>query len=77
MSTDSEPSLDFDFPILIEYLAPEPSDRPRLRVVDNSLQPSKANVAAFWAKVVKSPTCWYWVGAISAPEESGFSTSNA
>ncbi|NCL75602.1 hypothetical protein AIIKEEIJ_06199 [Rhodococcus sp. YH1] len=36
-------------------------------MVDNSLQSSTANVAAFWAKVVKSPTYWYWVGAIGAP----------
>ncbi|MGX4711997.1 HNH endonuclease [Rhodococcus ruber] len=73
MSPHSEPSLDFGFPECdVEYVAPQSSDQPRrVRVVDNSLTPSRANVAAFWAKVVKSPTCWYWVGAISAPDGYG------
>ncbi|UYF97178.1 HNH endonuclease (plasmid) [Rhodococcus aetherivorans] len=73
MSDDGESSLDIGFPDLdIEFVVEESKDRPRRgRVVDNSLRPSKANVAAFWSKVVKSPTCWYWVGAISAPDGYG------
>ncbi|MEE2033993.1 MULTISPECIES: HNH endonuclease [Rhodococcus] len=72
MSGDGEPSLDFVFAdIEVEYVAPESSEPLRGRVVDNSLRPSTANVAAFWAKVVQSPTCWYWVGAISAPDGYG------
>ncbi|WP_231610439.1 HNH endonuclease signature motif containing protein [Rhodococcus sp. CX] len=71
--SDSEPSLDIGFPELdVEYGAADSSGRSdRVRVVDNSLMPSAANIAAFWAKVVKSPTCWYWVGAISAPDGYG------
>ncbi|WP_249353421.1 HNH endonuclease [Rhodococcus sp. Q] len=52
---------------------PTPNVRPRrgARIVDATLRPSAENVAAFWTKVVKSPTCWYWVGAISAPDGYG------
>ena len=73
MSDDVEPALDIGFPDLdVEVVTEESEERPRrVRVVDNSLRPSKANIAAFWSKVVKSPTCWYWVGAISAPDGYG------
>lgn len=73
MSEDGEPVLDLGFPnATVEYVADETEDRPRrVRVVDTSLRPSTANIAAFWSKVVKSPTCWYWVGAISAPDGYG------
>lgn len=73
MSDDVEPALDIGFPDLdVEFVAEVSEERPRrVRVVDNSLRPSKANIAAFWSKVVKSPTCWYWVGAISAPDGYG------
>ena len=73
MSDDVEPALDIGFPDLdIEFVTEESEERPRrVRVVDNSLRPSKTNIAAFWSKVVKSPTCWYWVGAISAPDGYG------
>lgn len=50
--------------------APSTSTRPR-RYVDASLPPSKKDIARFWSKVVQSPTCWYWVGAISAPDGYG------
>ncbi|MCK8674859.1 HNH endonuclease [Rhodococcus sp. HM1] len=73
MSDDVEPALDIGFPELdVDFVADESEDRTRrVRVVDNSLRPSKANIAAFWSKVIKSPTCWYWVGAISAPDGYG------
>ncbi|BDB63502.1 HNH endonuclease [Rhodococcus sp. RDE2] len=73
MSADSEPPLDFGFLAAdVEYLRKESSDPPRrVRVVDASLTPSRENIASFWSKVVKSPTCWYWVGAISAPDGYG------
>ncbi|MFX1760197.1 hypothetical protein [Rhodococcus sp. As11] len=73
MSDDGEPALDIGFPDLdVEIVTEESEERPRrVRVVDNSLRPSKTNIAAFWSKVVKSPTCWYWVGAISAPDGYG------
>lgn len=75
MSDDVEPALDIGLPDLdVEFVTEE---RPRrVRVVDNSLRPSKANIAAFWSKVIKSPTCWYWIGAISAPTGTGGSTSS-
>ncbi|WP_238774494.1 HNH endonuclease [Prescottella equi] len=62
---DDEPLFGFDFD------APASVRPSRVRVVDNTLQPSAENVASFWSKVVKSPTCWYWVGAISAPDGYG------
>ncbi|MBP2214701.1 hypothetical protein JOJ87_005113 [Rhodococcus ruber] len=73
MSDAVEPSLDIGFPDLdVECVADVSEERSRrARVVDNSLRPSKVNIAAFWSKVVKSPTCWYWVGAISAPDGYG------
>lgn len=73
MTDDAGPALDIGFPDLdVEIVTEESEDRPRrVRVVDTSLRPSKANIAAFWSKVVKSPTCWYWVGAISAPDGYG------
>lgn len=73
MSDDAEPALDIGFPDLdVEFVTEESEERARrVRVVDTSLRPSKANIAAFWSKVVKSPTCWYWVGAISAPDGYG------
>jgi hypothetical protein len=43
----------------------------RRREVDNLLQPTEETVALFWSKVVHSPTCWFWVGAISAPDGYG------
>lgn len=39
--------------------------------MDGSLQPTPTTIALFWSKVVKSPTCWYWTGAISAPDGYG------
>lgn len=73
MSEDGEPALDIGVPELdMEFVAEDLTGRSgRVRVVDNSLTPSAANIAAFWAKVVKSPTCWYWIGAISAPDGYG------
>ncbi|WP_138846308.1 HNH endonuclease [Rhodococcus pyridinivorans] len=73
MSDDVEPALDIGFPDLdVELVVDESEERARrVRVVDHSLRPSKTNVAAFWSKVVKSPTCWYWIGAISAPDGYG------
>lgn len=41
------------------------------RVLDPTLQPTADTVAAFWAKVVKTPTCWYFTGAISSPDGYG------
>lgn len=41
------------------------------RYVDSSLTPSEKDIDRFWSKVVKSPTCIYWVGAISAPDGYG------
>ena len=43
----------------------------RRRSVDASLTPNARAIALFWSKVVKSPTCWYWTGAISAPDGYG------
>lgn len=74
MSEDDQPLLDLAFADgAIEFVADDAQgNRPRpVRVVDHSLRPSQANIAAFWSKVVKSPTCWYWVGAISAPDGYG------
>ncbi|MFZ2174948.1 MAG: hypothetical protein WAW17_13135 [Rhodococcus sp. (in: high G+C Gram-positive bacteria)] len=39
--------------------------------MDASLPPTARNIASFWSKVVKSPTCWYWTGAISVPDGYG------
>lgn len=41
------------------------------RFVDSTLTPTRTHIALFWSKVVKSPTCWYWTGAISAPDGYG------
>ena len=41
------------------------------RRVDPTLRPTGRIVSLFWSKVVKSPTCWYWTGAISAPDGYG------
>jgi len=71
--SDGELSLDIGFPVPdVEYVVEKSAGQSRrVRVVDHSLRPSQVNVAAFWAKVVKSPTCWYWVGAVSAPDGYG------
>ena len=41
------------------------------RRVDPTLRPTGRIVSLFWSKVVKSPTCWYWTGAISDPDGYG------
>ena len=41
------------------------------RRVDPTLPPTARIVSLFWSKVVKSPTCWYWTGAISDPDGYG------
>ncbi|MBM7460770.1 hypothetical protein [Rhodococcus coprophilus] len=53
--SDGEPSLDIGFLVPdVEYVVDESGGQSRrVRVVDHSLRPSRANVAAFWAKVVK------------------------
>lgn len=33
--------------------------------------PSPATVARFWSKVIRTPTCWWWTGAISSPDGYG------
>lgn len=38
---------------------------------DPDLLPDEDDVARFWAKVVRSPQCWFWVGAISRPDGYG------
>ncbi|WP_430336169.1 HNH endonuclease [Rhodococcus sp. ACT016] len=43
----------------------------RRREFDHTLAPTADTIAAFWSKVVRSPTCWYWTGAISAPDGYG------
>lgn len=40
-------------------------------VNDNTLEPSAADIERFNAKVVHSPTCWFWTGAISSPDGYG------
>ncbi|MFD4184117.1 hypothetical protein [Rhodococcus sp. NPDC058514] len=40
--------------------------------MDPTLEPTRETIALFWSKVVRSPAaCWYWVGAISAPDGYG------
>ena len=43
----------------------------RRRYVDPTLTPTAHTIALFWSKVVRSPTCWYWSAAISAPDGYG------
>lgn len=70
--TDDDPGLDLDLDVPEAEPTASGTERGRrIRVVDTSLQPAAENVASFWLKVVKSPTCWYWVGAISAPDGYG------
>lgn len=38
---------------------------------DPALLPDEDAVARFWGKVVRSPQCWFWVGAISRPDGYG------
>lgn len=70
---DTPPLPGFDVAFTSGVGVSPAASRPRRgsRVVDSALRPSTDNVAAFWSKVVKSPTCWYWVGAISAPDGYG------
>lgn len=38
---------------------------------DPTLLPPSATIARFHAKVVRTPTCWWWTGAISHPDGYG------
>lgn len=38
---------------------------------DPALRPSAETIDRFHAKVVKTPTCWWWTGAISKPDGYG------
>lgn len=38
---------------------------------DSSLLPTRNDVERFWAKVVRSPSCWFYVGTISSPDGYG------
>lgn len=38
---------------------------------DSDLQPSERAIARFWKKVVKSPSCWFFIGTISSPDGYG------
>lgn len=53
---------------------PVPDERTwgrRHRPVDVSLAPTDQTIELFWSKVVKSPACWYFVGAISGGDGYG------
>lgn len=43
----------------------------RGRVQDSALAPDARAIDLFWDKVVKSPTCHYWIGSISSPDGYG------
>lgn len=56
----------------LDHLQPASHPAPARAVPSSStLLPSSADVARFWKHVVVSPTCWYWVGAISIPDGYG------
>ena len=40
-------------------------------VVDPDLPIDAAVASAFWSRVIKSSSCWYWTGAISSPDGYG------
>jgi len=51
----------------LEFLTPQPTAEPQPTVP----APSAATIARFWSRVVKTPTCWWWTGAISSPDGYG------
>jgi len=53
----------------LEFLTPPPA----LPVAEPETvpAPSPATVARFWSKVIRTPTCWWWTGAISSPDGYG------
>lgn len=50
----------------------DPSPRPEPRAQwDDSLEITSEDIKRFNTHVVKSPTCWFWTGAISSPDGYG------
>lgn len=51
----------------------KPATRMALKkiVTDPSLEVTPSAEKSFWKNVVKSPSCWFWVGAISSPDGYG------
>jgi len=52
----------------LEFLTPPPAAAAEPETVP---APSPATIARYWSKVVKTPTCWWWTGAISSPDGYG------
>lgn len=57
----------------LDHLLPTAPPERVARAVPSSstLSPSASAIARFWRRVVFSPTCWFWVGAISVPDGYG------
>lgn len=51
--------------------ASDETDSGRGVVSDPSLAPNDDDVERFRRKIVRSPTCWFWVGGISRPDGYG------
>src|SRR5699024_3983242 len=41
------------------------------RAYSSTLSPTQAAIARFWSRVVRSPDCWIWTGAISGSVSDG------
>lgn len=68
MTRHEEPPL----PGMPRPLTPPPADGgQRVRRSAPELHPTSDDVRRFERKIVKSPTCWFWVGAISTPDGYG------
>lgn len=71
--TGRPPAGDEMLPGMGHLGAPDRGDVPAavVRAVDPTLTPTAATVALFWSKVIKTDRCWFWTGAISAPDGYG------
>ncbi|MCY1655689.1 hypothetical protein OVA21_00320 [Dietzia sp. SL131] len=41
------------------------------RAYSNAIAPSAHTIDRFWSRVIRSPGCWLWVGAISGGDGYG------
>lgn len=58
------PGLDFLQPVVVSPVKRQVDSSPTLTV-------TAADIRRFWRRVVFSPACWFWIGAVSVPDGYG------
>lgn len=71
MHTDDQLSFDFGSDVLVELVSGSPAVAERTGRADATLQPSIDTITRFRQRIVATPTCHWFIGAISVPDAYG------